>query len=432
MPSGSEKLVVHEPHSRIRALSAIGSAVAIDQNIPLHRYFRSGSEMLRMAKMYNDDGQLESAFILYSKYITLFVEKLPKHQDYSSASVHDKATVKKNLNLVFPCAEKLKSCLLEKYTEEYDSWQEEQKRIEAEQQMQQLRISEEQERENRLRKEYEKEKAWRLAQEKEKLRRPASNSSALSELGKETRSDSTYITDEYNYGLLSGSSVSPSPTISSQGSVGVTTSDSSKRIIPTIDRSTKPRSLLSPGPEAEYVHGLRLVVVPSSLMETFLNLAESNTVNNVETCGILAGKMSHSELLVTHLLVPKQTGTADSCSTDNEEELFTYQDEKDLITLGWIHTHPSQTAFMSSVDLHTHCAYQLMMPEAIAIVCAPKHHETGMFSLTPDYGVDYIAGCCKTGFHPHPKEPPLYEECTHVKLSHHRPVTVVDLRKKSA
>jgi hypothetical protein len=38
-------------------------------------------------------------------------------------------------------------------------------------------------------------------------------------------------------------------------------------------------------------------------------------------------------------------------------------------------THPSQTAFLSSVDLHTHCSYQLMMPEALAIVCAPRYQE---------------------------------------------------------
>ena len=37
-----------------------------------------------------------------------------------------------------------------------------------------------------------------------------------------------------------------------------------------------------------------------------------------------------------------------------------------------LQTHPSQTAFMSSVDLHTHYAYQIMLTEAIAIVCAPK------------------------------------------------------------
>lgn len=38
-------------------------------------------------------------------------------------------------------------------------------------------------------------------------------------------------------------------------------------------------------------------------------------------------------------------------------------------------THPTQTAFLSSVDLHTHCSYQLMLPESIAIVCSPKFQE---------------------------------------------------------
>lgn len=40
-----------------------------------------------------------------------------------------------------------------------------------------------------------------------------------------------------------------------------------------------------------------------------------------------------------------------------------------------LQTHPTQTAFLSSVDLHTHCSYQLMLPEAVAIVCSPKHKE---------------------------------------------------------
>lgn len=38
-------------------------------------------------------------------------------------------------------------------------------------------------------------------------------------------------------------------------------------------------------------------------------------------------------------------------------------------------THPTQTAFLSSVDLHTHCPYQLLMPEALAVVCAPKYDQ---------------------------------------------------------
>lgn len=46
---------------------------------------------------------------------------------------------------------------------------------------------------------------------------------------------------------------------------------------------------------------------------------------------------NHGQLIITHLLIPKQNGTADSCTTQNEEEIFDYQDQHDLITLGWIH-----------------------------------------------------------------------------------------------
>lgn len=33
-----------------------------------------------------------------------------------------------------------------------------------------------------------------------------------------------------------------------------------------------------------------------------------------------------------------------------------------------------QECFMSSVDVHTHCGYQLMLPEAVAVVYAPCSH----------------------------------------------------------
>lgn len=129
-------------------------------------------------------------------------------------------------------------------------------------------------------------------------------------------------------------------------------------------------------------------------------------------------------------------------------------------------THPTQTAFLSSVDLHTHCSYQMMMPEAIAIVCSPKFNEwvrkvlvschymfeetflkavdfiwnsfvllyvlisilpvyfpmslhtevwlcvcirprIGYFRLT-DRGTEEISTCKQKGFHPHSKDPPLF------------------------
>ena len=53
--------------------------------------------------------------------------------------------------------------------------------------------------------------------------------------------------------------------------------------------------------------GLRMVVVPASLLSEFVILAHSNTQNNVETCGILAGKLVRifkSSSLALFTLIP--------------------------------------------------------------------------------------------------------------------------------
>jgi hypothetical protein len=52
--------------------------------------------------------------------------------------------------------------------------------------------------------------------------------------------------------------------------------------------------------------------------------------------------------------------------------LFNLMDARSLCSLGWVHTHPTQTCFMSSVDLHTHAGYQTLLDESVAIVMAPQ------------------------------------------------------------
>lgn len=190
------------------------------------------------------------------------------------------------------------------------------------------------------------------------------------------------------------------------------------------DRSTKPSSMSLYSESG----GLRQISVPTMLMAKFLSLADKNTSNNIETGGVLAGKLSQNKFKITNLIIPQQTGTSDSCTTSGEEAVWDYQEKNDLLSLGWIHTHPSQTSFLSSVDLHTQFSYQVMLPEAIAIVIAPKYNETGFFSLTPDHGLDFIANCTQTGFHPHPKDPPLFAELGHVVLDQDSDITVVDFR----
>lgn len=147
---------------------------------------------------------------------------------------------------------------------------------------------------------------------------------------------------------------------------------------------------------------LRSVFVPTQLRSQFLEHARRNTSANLETCGILCGKLNRNAFFISHLVIPHQESTPNSCQTLREEELFEYVDARDLFILGWIHTHPTQTCFLSSIDLHTHASYQLMLPEAIAIVCSPRSTPSwGAFRLTDPPGVGNIRQCHLTGFHPH-------------------------------
>lgn len=135
---------------------------------------------------------------------------------------------------------------------------------------------------------------------------------------------------------------------------------------------------------------LKTVYLPRESLPRFLNVAAVNTARNRETCGLLLGKDKKSRFVVTTLLIPKQHSTSDTCTMDEEELVMSFTEERSLITLGWvrifllpldprgcfilfsqIHTHPTQSCFMSSVDLHTHSGFQRMLPESFAVVCAP-------------------------------------------------------------
>ncbi|KAI1840056.1 hypothetical protein JX266_013747 [Neoarthrinium moseri] len=148
---------------------------------------------------------------------------------------------------------------------------------------------------------------------------------------------------------------------------------------------------------------IRCVIVPVGLREDFLKLAAENTRRGLEMCGILCGTAVNNALFVTCLVIPEQTCTSDTCETENEGAIFDYCIQEDLLQLGWIHTHPTQTCFMSSRDLHTQAGYQVMLPESIAIVCAPKFEPSyGIFRLTNPPGLPHILQCSQQNtFHQH-------------------------------
>ncbi|XP_008529154.1 AMSH-like protease isoform X2 [Equus asinus] len=378
------------PEERVRALSKLGCNITISEDITPRRYFRSGVEMERMASVYLQEGNLENAFVLYNKFITLFVEKLPSHRDYQQCAVPEKQDIMKN-----------------KYRAEILKKLEHQRLIEAERkriaQMRQQQIESEQFLffEDQLKKQ-------ELARGQRSQEAPAPSEqidgSALS-----------CFSAHQNDSLLN--------VFADQPNRSDATNYASHS--PPVNRALKPAATLS-AVQNLVVEGLRCVVLSRDLCHRFLLLAESNTMRGIETCGILCGKLTHNEFTITHVIVPKQSAGPDYCDVENVEELFSVQDQYNLLTLGWIHTHPTQTAFLSSVDLHTHCSYQLMLPEAIAIVCSPKHKDTGIFRLT-NAGMLEVSACKKKGFHPHTKDPRLFSICKHVLVKDIK-ITVLDLR----
>ncbi|KAM4748355.1 STAM-binding protein isoform 1-T2 [Rhinophrynus dorsalis] len=406
------------PEERVRALVLKGTFVEVNDDIPPKRYYRSGVEMIRMANVYAGEGSTEHAFILYNKYITLFLEKLPKHRDYKTASAPEKKdTLKKLKEVAFPKAEELKKELYNRYSREYEEYKEK-KRCEEEEYTRRLAVQQELE--------AEKQRVARIKQQQEQQEQLQAFEEMIRR--KELEAERLRVLNQFSKDLSSPQSpggplipgVNEPPVIPQSPQ-----NDSVLPRPPAVDRSLKPATL-SNQDNCVSSDGLRHMRIPQDVCWKFLQLAEKNTQRGVETCGILCGKLMKNEFTVTHVVVPKQSGGPDYCNTESEEDLFLIQDQHGLITLGWIHTHPTQTAFLSSVDLHTHCSYQMMLPESIAIVCSPKFQETGFFKLT-DYGMKEIGECRQKGFHPHCKDPPLFCASTHITVSE-QDVTVMDLR----
>uniref|UniRef100_A0A0E0QQQ2 MPN domain-containing protein n=1 Tax=Oryza rufipogon TaxID=4529 RepID=A0A0E0QQQ2_ORYRU len=241
-------------------------------------------------------------------------------------------------------------------------------------------------------------------------------------------------------GHSSTSQYSPTNSHDSRCSVSVEEnefSSSSEEEFPRVE--SIPKQISSMSFHSTQGHGIsdcspyRMVYVPEELISRFLNEAVENTTKSLETCGIIAGTlrvdMDVKYFIATDLIIPKQESTSYSREATNEEEILDIFEQLGSPShLGWIHTHPTQECFMSSVDLHNHYSNQKDLREAFAIVVAPSKREQNIFHLTVPDGMDEIGDCDDRGFHPHDRT--TYEECSHVKwdstISLHN---VVDLRE---
>ncbi|CAI6346711.1 unnamed protein product [Macrosiphum euphorbiae] len=397
-----------KPEKRIQQLLMLSSKIELNTSIAARKYYRSGREMISMADVYTKENNLEQAYILYMRFMTLFLETINEHPDYKNVPIEERNLNYRALRDVLPKTENIKAKLLEQYSTEYELYQE-QKALE----------------------EF-KEKREQKVLNIEQSNTPPSKNVAQEHLNSildnskvpELNTPTSFELRQPDHNLINFTELNDN-TLTSNMPTYSNSKIQFNQHKPIVDRSTKP--MLNKNTSNPY--NLRQIIVPGNLTRRFLEQAQRNTSNNLETCGILAGKLSSNCLIVTHLMIPKQSGTSDSCTTMNEEDIFEFQDKQDLITLGWIHTHPSQTSFMSSVDLHTHYSYQLMMPEAIAIVCAPKYNESNFFFLTPYHGLQVIADCkFFSGFHTHDTEGDIYAIAEHYVLDENLLVNVVDFR----
>ncbi|KAF0296259.1 STAM-binding protein [Amphibalanus amphitrite] len=121
-----------------------------------------------------------------------------------------------------------------------------------------------------------------------------------------------------------------------------------------------------------------------------------------------------------------KTGTANSVDMVEDAQVDLCLIERGLSVLGWIHTHPSQTAFLSSVDLHTQFSYQQLLPEAVAVVCAPSYGANKWLRLTGD-GMKIVADCPFRGFHSHVSRGKLFGPALSI-IFVDTSVTTIDMR----
>lgn len=186
-------------------------------------------------------------------------------------------------------------------------------------------------------------------------------------------------------------------------------------------------------PQLETKKDERVYKMAADLHKRFLQAAWSNTEKGIETCGILVGDIKDNTIIIDTILMPPQTGSYNTCEALDEMQVSTWQIEHGRISVGWIHTHPTQEAFLSSIDLHTHFSYQSLQPEALALVCAPTDavRKLGKFRIS-DYGMEYLKTCNRTtGFHPHDDATgPLFEEVK-IQVEESIKLELVDFRESN-
>jgi proteasome lid subunit RPN8/RPN11 len=120
------------------------------------------------------------------------------------------------------------------------------------------------------------------------------------------------------------------------------------------------------------------------------------SISGKETAGLLIGEEINGEVHVDEIRVGKQKGNAVHVEISEEElamaAIEVRDREDDKVIVGWFHTHPGLSSFMSGTDINTQRMYQALMPNAIAIVIDDvKYSKSGSINDL-DFGVYRVVG----------------------------------------
>ncbi|XP_047333967.1 AMSH-like ubiquitin thioesterase 3 [Impatiens glandulifera] len=463
-------------------VNAMARKIDVDNRIPLRNYYRIADNLLKQASIYREEKNIIDLYIILIRYISLVTETTTSHRDYQPLFPKDRALHKKNAFAVMDEVEALKPKFQRLVTEQKQVKQPDQiessllhKQNTGHTQVLQPSTVDLQFQKLSINLPLPKQETlarhsflgpngfrgqWLGPRADIKVQYP-SNSDLISTDNLALNQTAEYeITATKDHSKFDSSPMEDVLSLDDGGwnkPVSVQIESNNDNLPLSIIRQPSPPPVLAqvqpeyhpispsrvadprPGPAKPVQDGMtssnsfQNLHIPVKMMDDFLRLARKNTENNLETCGVLAGSLKNRVFHITSLIIPKQESTSDSCQTLNEEEIFDVQDKRSLFPLGWIHTHPTQTCFMSSVDLHTHYSYQIMLPEAIAIVMAPTDSSSphGIFHLSDPGGVSVIRNCQQRGFHPHEElddGSPIYEHCSHVYLNENLRFDVVDLR----
>jgi proteasome lid subunit RPN8/RPN11 len=115
-----------------------------------------------------------------------------------------------------------------------------------------------------------------------------------------------------------------------------------------------------------------------------------------ETAGLLIGMEQDGIVQVDEMRVGEQKGNAVHVVISDEEltraAIEVSQRDDGKVIVGWWHTHPNLSAFLSSTDIKTQSLYQAFMPNAVAIVIDDvKYSKTSNLSDL-DIGVFRVDG----------------------------------------